>query len=99
MPPGALSARVMWGRARPPMDRSDMTFSVIARDPVTGELGIGVASCVLAVGRAVPWATAGVGVAATQSHTRRGYGPHGLAGLQAGIGPDEVLGTLLSRDA
>jgi uncharacterized Ntn-hydrolase superfamily protein len=76
-----------------------VTFSVVARDPATGELGIAVSSCVLAVGRAVPWATAGIGVAATQSHTRRGYGPHGLAGLQAGLGPDEVLDTLLSRDA
>lgn len=76
-----------------------VTYSLLARDPLTGELGIGVASCVLAVGRAVPWATAGVGVVATQSRTRRGYGPHGLAGLQAGLGPAEVLDTLLSRDA
>jgi uncharacterized Ntn-hydrolase superfamily protein len=76
-----------------------VTFSVLARDPVTGELGIGVASCVLAIGRAVPWATAGVGAAVTQSQTRRGYGPHGLAGLGAGLDPGEVLGTLLARDS
>lgn len=76
-----------------------MTFSIIARDPLTGELGIGVSSCVLAIGRAVPWAKAGVGVAATQSHTRRGYGPHGLAGLEAGVLPSQVLETLLARDA
>lgn len=76
-----------------------MTFSVVARDPVTGELGIGVASCVLAVGRAVPWAKAGVGVVVTQSQTRRGYGPHALAGLEAGVPVDRVLFTLLSRDA
>ncbi len=76
-----------------------MTYSVIARDPFTGELGVGVASCVLAIGRVVPWAKAGVGAAATQSHTRRGYGPHGLAGLEAGLAPAEVLGTLLARDS
>jgi uncharacterized Ntn-hydrolase superfamily protein len=62
-------------------------------------LGVGVASCVLAIGRAVPWAKAGVGVVATQSHTRRGYGPHGLAGLEAGFSPPAVLSTLLERDA
>ncbi|GAA3385555.1 DUF1028 domain-containing protein [Cryptosporangium minutisporangium] len=75
-----------------------MTFSVLGRDPVTGELGVGVASCVLAVGRAVPWAKAGVGVVVTQSQTRRGYGPHALAGLEAGVPAHEVLTTLLRRD-
>lgn len=76
-----------------------MTYSVVARDPATGELGVAVASCVLAVGRAAPWARAGVGAVVTQSHTRRGYGPHGLAGLDAGLHPADVLGTLLARDA
>ena len=76
-----------------------MTFSIVGRDPVTGELGVGVASCVLAVGRAVPWAKAGVGVVVTQSQTRRGYGPHALAGLEAGVPAGRVLSTLLSRDA
>lgn len=76
-----------------------MTYSILGRDPVTGELGVAVASCVLAVGRAVPWARAGVGVVVTQSQTRRGYGPHALAGLEAGVRPHEVLRTLLERDA
>ncbi|WP_344647539.1 DUF1028 domain-containing protein [Cryptosporangium japonicum] len=76
-----------------------MTFSVVGRDPVTGELGVGVASCVLAVGRAVPWGKAGVGVVVTQSQPRRGYGPHALAGLEAGVPVGRVLPTLLSRDA
>jgi uncharacterized Ntn-hydrolase superfamily protein len=75
-----------------------MTFSVVGRDASTGELGVAVASCVLAVGRAVPWAQAGVGAVATQSRTRRGYGPHALEGLAAGVGPAEVLATLNSRD-
>jgi uncharacterized Ntn-hydrolase superfamily protein len=76
-----------------------VTYSVIARDPVSGELGVGIASAVLAVGRAAPWATAGVGAVVTQSRTRRGYGPHGLAGLAAGVPPAEVLETLLARDS
>ncbi|WP_163508818.1 DUF1028 domain-containing protein [Fodinicola acaciae] len=74
-----------------------MTYSVVARDPVTGELAVAVASCVLAVGRAVSWARAGVGAVATQSQTRRGYGPVGLDGLAA-ESPDTVLRTLLDRD-
>ncbi|TQS46444.1 DUF1028 domain-containing protein [Cryptosporangium phraense] len=76
-----------------------MTFSVLGRDPVTGELGVGVASCVLAVGRAVPWGRAGVGVVVTQSQPRRGYGPHALAGLEAGVPVRTVLSTLLGRDS
>jgi len=76
-----------------------VTYSVLGRDRHTGEIGIGVASCVLAIGRVVPWATAGVGVVATQSQTRRGYGPHGIAGLEAGLEPAQVLRTLLARDA
>lgn len=75
-----------------------MTLSVVARDPDTGELGAAVASAVLAVGRAAVWARAGVGVVATQSRTRRGYGPHALDGLAAGLAPAQVLSTLLSRD-
>jgi uncharacterized Ntn-hydrolase superfamily protein len=76
-----------------------MTFSVVARDPVTGELGVAVASCVLAIGRAAPWAEAGVGAVVTQSRTRRGYGPHTLRGLAAGLDPETVLATLAARDA
>jgi uncharacterized Ntn-hydrolase superfamily protein len=76
-----------------------VTYSILGRDPATGELGVAVASCVLAVGRAVPWARAGVGVVVTQSQTRRGYGPHALDGLEAGVPAPTVLHTLLDRDA
>jgi uncharacterized Ntn-hydrolase superfamily protein len=71
---------------------------VVARDPDTGQLGVGVASCVLAVGRAVPWARAGVGAVATQSQTRRSYGPRGLDRLAAGQRPDATLAELLGKD-
>jgi uncharacterized Ntn-hydrolase superfamily protein len=76
-----------------------MTFSVVGHDAATGELGVAVASGVLAVGRAVPWAQAGVGAVATQSRIRRGYGPHALRGLVAGVDPAAVLATLTARDA
>jgi len=61
-----------------------MTFSLVARDPDTGQLGIAVASCTLAVGRAVPWARAGVGAVATQASSNRGYGPRALELLAGG---------------
>ena len=58
-----------------------MTFSVLARDADTGDLGIAVSSCVLAVGRAVPGARPGVGVVAVQARSRRGLGNALLTGL------------------
>ncbi len=68
-----------------------MTFSVVARDPATGELGIAVSSCILAVGRAVPSARPGVGVVAVQARSRRGLGPSLLAGLADGADPAELV--------
>ncbi|TFV62907.1 UNVERIFIED_ORG: DUF1028 domain-containing protein [Bacillus sp. AZ43] len=67
-----------------------MTFSVLARDATTGDLGVAVSSCILAVGRAVPAARPGVGVVAVQARSRRGLGTSVLAGLAAGT-PAEVL--------
>ncbi|WNV74798.1 DUF1028 domain-containing protein [Geodermatophilus sp. DSM 44513] len=64
-----------------------MTFSVVARDAATGELGIAVSSCVLAVGRAVPAARPGVGVVAVQARSPRGLGQVLLAGLAEGTDP------------
>ena len=51
-----------------------MTFSVVARDPASGQLGVAVATCTLAVGRAAPWARAGVGAVATQASASAGTG-------------------------
>ncbi|MCV6037443.1 DUF1028 domain-containing protein, partial [Escherichia coli] len=55
------------------------TFSLVARDPQTGDLGIAVASKFLAVGAVVPWLEAGVGAVATQSYANPRFGPQGLA--------------------
>jgi uncharacterized Ntn-hydrolase superfamily protein len=68
-----------------------VTFSVIARDPGTGELGIAVSSCILAVGRAVPSARPGVGVVAVQARSRRGLGNTLLAGLADGATPAALV--------
>jgi uncharacterized Ntn-hydrolase superfamily protein len=75
-----------------------LTFSLVARDPETGRLGVAVATCALAVGRAVPWAQAGVGAVATQATTHRGYGARGLAMLAKGVPPDVVLARLCDQD-
>jgi uncharacterized Ntn-hydrolase superfamily protein len=68
-----------------------MTFSVLGRDAATGELGIAVSSCILAVGRAVPTARPGVGVVAVQARSRRGLGASLLAGLAEGTAPDVLV--------
>ena len=56
-----------------------MTYSIVARDPTTGELGVAVQSRSFNTGAACAWAEAGVGAVATQSFTERRYGPRGLA--------------------
>lgn len=72
-----------------------MTFSVLARDAVTGDLGVAVSSCILAVGRAVPTARPGVGIVAVQARSRRGLGNTLIAGLADGASP----GVLVQRAA
>ncbi len=75
-----------------------MTFSIVARDPATGDLGVAVASKFLAVGSVVPWARAGVGAIATQALANVSYGPDGLAGLADGDGATTVLRRLVVGD-
>ena len=75
-----------------------MTFSIVARDPQKGELGIAVQSKFLGVGAVVPWAKAGVGAIATQSWANTSYGPRGLALLENGLSADEVLTHLTQND-
>jgi len=66
------------------------TFSLVARDPETGDLGVAVASKFLAVGAVVPVARAGVGAVATQSYANTSYGPRGLAVLEVGGSPEDA---------
>lgn len=75
-----------------------MTFSIVARDTRTGDLGIAVQSKFLAVGAVVPWARAGVGAIATQSWANTGYGPRGLDLLASGLSASATLERLLVED-
>jgi uncharacterized Ntn-hydrolase superfamily protein len=68
-----------------------MTFSICAHDPDTGDLGIAVSSCILAVGRAVPSARPGVGIVAVQARSRRGLGGTLLGGLADGLAPADLV--------
>ena len=76
-----------------------MTYSIVARDTTTGELGIAVQSKFFAVGAVVPWARAGVGAIATQSYANTAYGPDGLALLEGGASAQETLDRLVAEDA
>lgn len=74
------------------------TFSIVARDSATGELGVAVQSRAFSVGGAVPWAAAQVGAIATQASTNESFGPNGLTLLAAGLDARAALDTLLARD-
>ena len=74
------------------------TYSIVARDPVTGDLGVAVQSHWFQVGSAVPWLEAGVGAVATQSFTRIDYGPKGLELMRGGKSAQEALDQLVARD-
>ena len=84
--------------AAPDVEPPVATFSIVARDPATGELGIAVQSKFVAVGSVVPWAKAGVGAIATQSYANTTYGPRGLELLAKGVAPDAVLQQLTADD-
>jgi uncharacterized Ntn-hydrolase superfamily protein len=75
-----------------------MTYSIVARDPSTGKLGVGVQSRAFNTGAAVPWGAPGVGVVATQSYTEQSYGPLGLDLLRGGKSPEEALAELVAAD-
>jgi len=74
------------------------TFSIVARDPDTGELGVAVQSHWFSTGSIVTWAEPGVGVVATQAMVEVSYGPKGMAGMRQGVHPQEVLNELLRAD-
>ena len=78
--------------------RFPTTFSIVARDSATGELGIGVASRFFGVGVVVPWARAEVGAVATQSYANTTFGWRGLALLEIGATPEEIVEILVRDD-
>jgi uncharacterized Ntn-hydrolase superfamily protein len=74
------------------------TYSIVARDPTTGDFGVAVQSHWFQVGPVVPWAEAGVGAVATQSFVKVDYGPRGLALMKEGKPAQEALDLLLAQD-
>jgi uncharacterized Ntn-hydrolase superfamily protein len=74
------------------------TFSIIAFDPATKELGIGVQSRAFGAGAAVPYAEPGVGAVATQASANRQYGPKAMALLKQGLSPAEVVKRITDED-
>lgn len=75
-----------------------MTYSIVALDAATGDLGVATQSKFLAVGAVVPWARAGTGAIATQSYANVRYGPEGLDALAAGDSAADVLAALVAAD-
>jgi uncharacterized Ntn-hydrolase superfamily protein len=74
------------------------TFSIVARDSVTGEMGVAVQSHWFSVGTAVSWAEAGVGAVATQSFVNKSFGIRGLVLLKNGLTAQQALDSLLKED-
>ncbi|NOY48852.1 MAG: DUF1028 domain-containing protein, partial [Chlorobi bacterium] len=75
------------------------TFSIVARDSVTGDIGVAVQSHWFSVGSTVTYAKAGVGVVATQSLVNPSYGPKGLALMKQGLSPQQALDVLIENDS
>lgn len=75
------------------------TFSIVARDPLSGQMGVAVQSHAFSVGSLVPWGEAGVGVVATQAMVDPSYGPLGLDLMRIGRTPAQALSALLAADS
>lgn len=88
------------GSAAPTLPRRPVaTYSIVARDPQSGQMGVAVQSHWFSVGPIVPWAEAGVGAVATQSFVDPAYGLLGLEMMRLGKSAPEALGGLLASDA
>ena len=80
------------------IDQLATTYSIVAHDADTGQLGVGVQTHQMAVGRLVPWLQPGVGAVATQSLVNISYGPNGLKLLAGGASPAEAVQRLTDAD-
>jgi uncharacterized Ntn-hydrolase superfamily protein len=87
-------AGAVFSQSLPPVS----TFSIVAIDPQTGEMGVAVASRYFSVGSVVPWAMADVGAVATQANVNVGYGQQALDLLRQGLTAPEVLKRILAED-
>jgi uncharacterized Ntn-hydrolase superfamily protein len=96
--PTALLLLASAAVAAPRATRPVATYSIVARDAATGELGVAVQSHWFSVGSVVPWAEPGVGAVATQSFVEVSYGPRGLAAMREGRTAEEALRALVAED-
>lgn len=94
----ASGSRAQEMRAAAPPAVSVATYSIVARDPETGDLGVAVQSKFLAVGAVVPWAKAGVGAIATQAYANTQFGPEGLELLGRGMTARDAVDSLIHMD-
>jgi uncharacterized Ntn-hydrolase superfamily protein len=83
---------------KPIFPKNVSTFSIVACDPVSGQMGVAVASRYFSVGSVVPWGRAGVGAVATQADVNVGYGPKAIDLLQQGLSAQQVSDRLLAED-
>jgi uncharacterized Ntn-hydrolase superfamily protein len=93
-----LAALSVGAAESPRADRPVATFSIVAYDSTTGELGVAVASKFFAVGSVVPWARADVGAVATQAFANTTFGPRGLELMERGLTPQEAIDVLIHDD-
>ncbi len=93
-----VATGIVTGQDRTDAIRPVHTFSIVARDSVTGEIGVAVQSHWFSVGSLVTWAEAGVGAVATQSFVDPAYGPLGLDLMRAGKTANQALSGLLASD-
>ncbi|MEZ5285667.1 MAG: DUF1028 domain-containing protein [Vicinamibacterales bacterium] len=98
LPIACLAAVLVAASAAVQADPFAHTFSIVARDPATGEMGVAVQSHWFSVGSIVTWAEAGVGAVATQSFVDPGYGLRGLGLMRDGMSAPDALETLVGRD-
>lgn len=91
------SLRLLAATPEPPISNVS-TFSIVAIDPATGEMGVAVASRYFSVGSVVPWGMAGVGAVATQANVNVGYGQQALDLLRKGMTASQVKDELLRDD-
>jgi uncharacterized Ntn-hydrolase superfamily protein len=75
-----------------------LTYSIVALDRESGELGVGIQSRAFRSGAVVPWALPGVGAVASQAFSEKSYGPLGLELMRAGKSPEQALAGLVAAD-
>jgi uncharacterized Ntn-hydrolase superfamily protein len=96
--PGAWACQTPPGREVPRPWPPIATFSILAMDSATGEIGGAVQSRVFSVGNGVLWAEAGVGAAATQAIVDVSYGPQAIALLKQGLSAEKVVAMVMDAD-